>query len=163
VKQFILGVLLICTFAFGTHRILAQCDCFGASKNIRGTPYSTAYEELQNADVVFYGQVVEMRMIESKSSHTGEKNYEVEIKLRVEKAWRKDLEEFVQIREYSNSCGIGFEIADRWLVYATFDQDKHLRTNYCSRSRSADKEVESDFKEFEKRGERQTKIIRSAP
>jgi len=142
----------------------AQCDCFGFdSDDIRGSRYSSAYEELKNSDAVFWGQVVEMRMIHRKPVRKGANNYEVEIKFRVEKAWRRDLNEFVTIREYSDGCGIGFDIADRWLVYAYLDEKKNFRTGYCTRTRAAHKNVDKDFLDFDRNGEKQTRILRELP
>jgi len=138
----------------------AQCDCMGASKDVRGSRYSTAYEEFKNADAVFYGQVVEMKMIDRKPVREGADNYELEIKFRVEKAWRRDLDQYLTIREYSDHCIIGFNIAGRWLVYAHFDDDKNLRTGYCTRTRIVYKNVDKDFKEFAGHGEKQTRIIK---
>lgn len=162
-RKTFLGVLLIFTFAFGAQDSLAQCDCFGnESDDIRGSRYSTAYEELKNSGAVFYGQVVEMKMIDRKPTREGGSNYEVEIKFRVEKAWRRDLNEFVILREYSDGCGIGFDIADRWLVYAHLDESKNFRTGYCTRTRNVTKNVDKDFKEFAEKGEKQTKIIKAS-
>jgi hypothetical protein len=132
------------------------------SGDIRGSRYATAYEELKNSDAVFYGQVVEMKMIDRKPVREGASNYEVEIKFRVENAWRRDLEEYITIREYSDGCGIGFGLADRWLVYAYLDDDKNLRAGYCTRTRAADRNVDKDFKDFEANGEKQTKIIKAS-
>jgi hypothetical protein len=162
-KQLVLGILSIFAFAFGAGDTLAQCDCIGATEDIPGTRYSTAYEELKNADAVFYGQVVEMKMIARQPVREGANNYEVEIKFRVEKAWRRDLDEFITIREYSDGCIIGFGIADRWLVYAQFDEDKNLRTSYCTRTRVTYKNVQTDFNDFEKNHVKQTKIIKASP
>lgn len=39
------------------------------SDDIRGSRYATAYEELKNSDVVFLGQVVEMKMIDRQPEH----------------------------------------------------------------------------------------------
>ena len=161
-EKFIVGILLSFTFAFAARNTLAQCDCMGAGKDIRGTRYSTAYEELKNADAVFYGQVVAMKMIAREPVRNGAKDYEVEMTFRVEKAWRRDLDEFITLREYSDGCIIGFDIAERWLVYAHFDEDKILRTGYCTRTRVAYKNVEADFKDFENNHVKQTKIV-SAP
>ena len=163
-KQVILRNLLIFIFVCAARDVFAQCDCAGhVSNDIRGSKYSTAYEELKNSDIVFYGQIVEMKMIERKPIREGALNYEVEIKFRVERAWRRDLEEFVTLREYSDGCMIGFGIGDRWLVYAHFDESKILRTTYCSRTRTADRNVDKDFKEFEKNREKQTNIIKASP
>ena len=162
-NRLLLGLLLICTFAFGTRQTFAQCDCIGAAKDIRGTRFSTANEELENADAVFYGQVVAMKMIAREPVRKGANNYEVEITFRVEKAWRRDLDELISIREYTDGCIIGFDIAERWLVYARFDEDKKFRTGYCTRTRVAYKNVETDFKEFEKNHVKQTKIIKASP
>ena len=99
-------------------------------------------------------------MIGRKPIREGANNYEVEIKFRVEKAWRRDLNEFTTIREYSDGCLIGFDIADRWLVYARYDEDRNLRTGYCTRTRSVDRNVEEDFKDFKKNGEKQSQILK---
>ena len=162
-RMIIFGALLICTFAFAARDAYAQCCCIiNVSEDIRGSRYSTAYEELKNADAVFYGQVVEMRMVDRKPVREGADNYEVEIKFRVEKAWRRDLDEYVTIREYSDVCKMGFSVASRWLVYADLDEDKKFRTRYCSRTRVVYKNVDKDFKEFEEHGEKQTTIIKAS-
>ena len=58
---------LFFTFAFGAHDAFAQCCCMSNhSKDIRGSRYSTAYEELKYSDAVFYGQVVEMKMMQRR-------------------------------------------------------------------------------------------------
>lgn len=158
----IVGALLIFIFAFGTQNADAQCCCMmNMSDDIRGSRYATAYEELKNSEAVFYGQVVEMRMIDKKPVRKGADNYEVEIKFKIEKAWRRDLDEYITIREYSNGCLIGFSIASRWLVYAYLDNDKNFRTGLCTRTRVAYRNVENDFREFEEKGEKQTKIIKA--
>ena len=162
-KQLIYGTLIICTLALGAHQTLAQCDCAGASRDIRGTRYSTAYEELENADAVFYGQVVATKMIAREPARKGANDYEVEITFRVEKAWRRDLDEFITVREYTDGCIIGFDIAERWLVYAQLDKDKKFRTGYCTRTRIAYKNVENDFKEFEKNNVKPMKINKVLP
>jgi hypothetical protein len=160
-RMIIFVAVLIFTFAFGARDAYAQCCCMiNVSEDIRGSGYSTAYEELKNSDAVFYGQVVEMKMIERKPVREGADNYEVEIKFRVEKAWRRDLNEYITIREYSDACRIGFSVASRWLVYADLDVDKNFRTGYCTRTRVAYRNVDKDFKEFEEKGEKQTKIIK---
>ena len=155
----LLGIFFVLTLLAGARDAFAQCDCAGASHDIRGTRYATAYEEFKNSEAVFYGQVVEMRMIDRKPIRAGANNYEVEITFRVEKAWRRDLSQYLTIREYSDGCIIGFGIADRWLVYAHFDDDQNLRTGYCTRTRVTYKNVDKDFKEFEAHGEKQTKIL----
>ena len=162
-RMIIFGALLIFTFAFGARGAYAQCCCMiNVSQDIRGSRYSTAYEELKNSDAVFYGQVVEMKMADRQPVREGAANYEVEIKFKVEKAWRRDLDEYITIREYSDGCLIGFSIASRWLVYAYLDDDKNFRTGYCTRTRVVLRNVEKDFKEFEEKGEKQTNIIKAS-
>jgi hypothetical protein len=157
-----LAIFFFLILVSGASSTVAQCDCMGAAEDIRGTGYSSAYEEFKHADAVFYGQVVQMKMIDRKPIRAGANNYELEIKFRVEKAWRRDLDQYITIREYSDGCIIGFDIAARWLVYAEYDDDKNLRTGYCTRTRIVYKNVEKDFKEFEQHGEKQTKIIKAA-
>jgi hypothetical protein len=133
------------------------------SDDIRGSRHATAYKELKNSAAVFLGQVVEMKMIDRKPVREGADNYEVEIKFRIEKAWRRDLSEFVTLREYSDGCGIGFGIASRWLVYAHLDENGNFRTGYCTRTRLIYKNIEKDLKEFEEGGEKQKSIIKASP
>lgn len=163
-KIIFFGVWLIFACTYSGDEAFAQCCCFAnVSEDFNGSRYSTAYEELKNSDAVFLGQVVEMKMIDVKPAREGAREYEVEIKFRVEKAWRRELSEYITLREYSDGCGIGFSIAGRWLVYATLDEDKHLRTGYCTRTRLIYKNIEKDFREFEEKGEKQTKIIKASP
>jgi hypothetical protein len=163
-KKILFGTLLILACAYAGRDASAQCCCItNHSKDIRGSRYSTAYEELKNSDAVFLGQIVEMRMVDRKPLREGANNYEVEIKFRVEKAWRRDLDEFVVLREYSEGCAVGFGIADRWLVYADLDEGKNFRTGYCTRTREVYKNVEDDLREFEEKGEKQTTIIKATP
>lgn len=161
-KQIFFGILLIFALGFGASDTFAQCCCFeNVSEDFPGSRYATAYEELKNSDAVFYGQVVEIKLIGSKPARDGTSNYEIEIKFRVEKAWRKDLSEFVTLRELYDGCIMGFSITARWLVYADLDENKHFRTGFCTRTRSVLKNVDKDLKEFEERGEKQTKVIKA--
>jgi hypothetical protein len=163
-RKIFFGALLIITCTYGGRDAFAQCCCFShVSPDIRGSGYATAYEELENSDAVFLGQVVEMKMIDRKPIREGARNYEVEIKFRVEQAWRRELNEFVTLREYSDGCGIGFGIADRWLVYADLDESRNFRTGYCSRTRLIYKNIDKDLSEFERNGEKQTRIIKASP
>jgi len=160
-KNALFGILLIVFLFLAGRDAYAQCDCAGyRSEDIRGSRYKTALEELKNSDAVFYGQVIEMKMIPRRRVEAGGDDYEVEIKFHVVKAWHTDLSEFVTIREYSQGCLIGFSIASRWLVYVRRDQDNNFRTSYCSRTRVAYRNPEKDFKEFEENGEKQSKILK---
>ncbi len=157
-KSVIVSLLTFVILAFGVRYTFGQCDC---AKDIDPKlGFATAYDELKSVDVVFYGQIVEVKMLDQKPEDVAAGNYEVGVKFRVEKAWRKDLDEFVTIREYRNHCLIGFDVTERWLVYGRFDKNNYLRTNSCTRTKRADKNVDKDFKEFEKNGEKQTKIIK---
>jgi hypothetical protein len=163
-RNLFLAVVCAALFGIVTSDVSAQCCCFSnVAPDIRGSRYATAYEELENADAVFYGQIVEMKMLRKKPVRPGAQDYEVEITFRVEKAWRRDLDEYTKIREYSEGCLMGFGIAHRWLVYGYYDEEKNLRTGYCTRSRVAYQNVEDDFKDFAKHNEPQTKIIKSTP
>ncbi len=163
-KKIFLGISLLLAFVAAEGDASAQCCCFlNVSADVRGSRYATAYEELKNSHVVFLGQVIEMKMIDRTPVREGGRNYELEIKFRVEKAWRRDLNEVVTLRDDDESCSVGFDIADRWLVYAHLDDNNNLRTGYCTRTRVIYKNIERDLKEFEQKGEKQTKIIKSSP
>ena len=155
------GTIFVLVLVSAATNVFAQCDCAGASSDIRGTRYATAYEELKNADAVFYGQVVELKMIDIKPLRKDANNYELQITFRVEKAWRRDVDQYLTVREYSDDCIIGFQVAERWLVYARFDENKNLRVDYCTRTRIVYKNIDKDLKEFADRSEKQTRITRT--
>lgn len=163
-RKTLFAALLLITCAYGGRAASAQCCCMtNVSEDIRGSRYERAYEELKNSDAVFLGQVVEMRMVDRTPAREGARDYEVEIKFRVEKAWRRDLGEFVTLREYADGCGIGFDIAGRWLVYAHLDEDKHFRAGYCTRTRLVYKNTDQDLREFEENGEKPTRVVKASP
>jgi hypothetical protein len=70
VRKILFGALFIVICIYGGHDAFAQCCCMtNVSDDIRGSRYATAYEELKNSDVVFLGQVVEMKMIDRQPEH----------------------------------------------------------------------------------------------
>ena len=141
----IIVLMLCCSLA------RAQCTCAPAYRNI--TPHS----EFKLADAVFIGKVIEI----TKSPRDKNDDSYVEIvKFEVKKAWKRDLEPTVIIRNKIYGCLNGFDSNEEWLVYAYQSQDEPLGTSCCcSRTRLLSKATE-DLKELEAKGERPTKIRR---
>jgi hypothetical protein len=160
-RKLFLAICVWSAFISGAHAVHAQCDCSGGNRedDYRGSRYSTAYEEFENSEAVFIGEFVEMKKIERPPAFKSDSPYEYEIEFKVNKAWRKNLEDVVSLRFWAG-CLIGFEKGKEYLVYA-FVHEGVLRTNYCSRTRLLTKAA-GDLKEFEEKGEKPREIIEAA-
>ena len=139
--------------------IRAQCDCIGQTSEIRGSRYSTALDELNHSEVVFIGEVIETRKVAKPANSSGEKPSEQEVRFKIERAWKRAVEEYVTVIDNVDNCLIGFEKGDSYLVYAVADGSV-LRTWYCSRTRLAAK-AKKDLDEFESTGVRPAEIRRA--
>jgi len=159
-RKLILAICFISAFIFGALEVNAQCDCIGGNRenDYRGSGYATAYQEFEKSEAIFVGEFVEMKKIERPPAFKSDFPYEYEIKFKVKKAWKKNLEEFISLR-YWAGCLIGFKEGEEYLVYA-FVHEGLLRTNYCSRTRLLSKAA-VDLKEFEERGEKPRDIIKA--
>ena len=140
--------------------IRAQCDCIGQTSEIRGSRYSTALDELNHSEVVFIGEVIETRNVATPPSSSGENIHEQEVRFKIQRAWKRAVEEYVTVIDNVDSCSIGIEKGDRYLVYAVADGNQ-LRTWYCSRTRLVAR-AKKDLDEFKSSGVRPTKIKRVA-
>ena len=145
----ILIVLFLCSFYFGANQTFAQCTCAPAYRNI------TPHNEFKLADAVFIGKVIEItKTAPDKDTHS----YVETVKFEVKKAWKKDLDTSIIIRNKIRGCINGFNENEEWLVYAYKRQDgTHSTYCCCSRTRRLSKAAE-DLKEFETKGEQPTKI-----
>ena len=134
----------------GVDSALAQCAC--ADPNI------TAFEEFKKSEVVFIGEVLGSNIVDDPAYKSGGDVYDLEIKFKVKKVWRKSLAEEVSVRFLVYGCIRKFEKGSEQLVYAVNDNKGRLRMDCCcSRSRPL-VDAAADVKEFEARGE-QTKPI----
>lgn len=159
-KKLTLAICFVSIFIFGAHRVYAQCHCIGGNRenDYRGSRYSTAHEEFENSEAVFIGEFVGMKKIERPPAFKSDFPYEYEIRFKVKKAWKKNLEGVISLR-YWAGCLIGFKEGEEYLVYA-FVHEGLLRTNYCSRTRLLTKAA-SDLKEFEEKEEKPREIIKA--
>ncbi len=104
---------------------------------------------------MFIGKVIE---ITKTARDKNDGSYVEIVKFEVKKAWKRDLETFVIIRNKIQGCINGFDENEEWLVYAYNKQDGMLVTYCCcSRTRLLSKAAE-DLKEFEAKGEQPAKI-----
>jgi hypothetical protein len=90
-RTIIPAILLLGAFLCISEVSSAQCDCAGGTPETeyRWGFYRTAYEELEKADVVFVGIVVENNRVELPDG----KDYEYVTTYRVTRAWKKDVDE----------------------------------------------------------------------
>jgi hypothetical protein len=140
---FFVGLVL-----FGTSEVFAQCAC--SRKNV------SASEEFKLADIVFVGEVVEIK----RTTPDKQNRYTETTTFKVKSAWKKDLEEFVTVTNEIYGCINGFEKGKEWLVYAYEGKDNKLSNGCCcSRTKSLPKAAE-DLKEFEQYGEKPTTIVK---
>ena len=149
----VLAVLLfIGSFIAGSNAAVAQCACIH--------PNITALEEFDKSEVVFIGEVVDSKVVEKPAYPNREDTYDMEVKFKVKKVWRKSLQEEVSVRFLVFGCIATFEKGTEHLVYAVKDDKGRLRMGCCcTRSRPLEKAGE-DIKEFEKRGEEQKQVIK---
>lgn len=97
------------------------CTCISP-----GTPV----EELNRSAAVFSGEVVDI----SEDGYL-EEQYGYEVKFDVEKSWKGDsVETLTVLTGYGGGdCGYGFEIGEKYLVYA-YSSEGSLNANICSRT-----------------------------
>ena len=150
-KAVVTVLVFIFGFIAGADAVLAQCTC--------AHPNTNALEEFDRSEVVFIGEVVDSKVVEKPASPSREDSYDMEVKFKVKKVWRKRLQEEVSVRFLVDGCSATFKKGTEHLVYAVKDNKGRLRM-YCCCTRSGPLEkAGDDIKEFEKRGEEPKQII----
>lgn len=102
----------------------AQCAC--AKPNI------TALEELHDASVVFIGGIIEIQKTEPDKQF----RYYETVKVAVVHAWKKNVDSIVTIKNYIHGCVQGWNVGDKYLVYAYQNEDKATYSTRCCCSRT---------------------------
>jgi hypothetical protein len=149
--SWILNIVFIVTSAFGASDATAQCSCVPTYVDI------TPHNEFKLADVVLIGEVLKIKKTDA-DQNTG--HYVEIIKLKVKKAWKRDIESVVTIRNRVDGCMKGFKEKEEWLLYVYKNQDGFLGTYCCcSRTRPLSKAIE-DLKEFKEKGEMPAKVLK---
>lgn len=122
-KTLRLCLFLAAALAFGTEAGLA-CTC---------APSKGPAEELERADAVFSGKVIEVRRHGQGSAIFAR----VEAVLRVERVWKGAGGPAVSVftGSHSAACGYGFKRGRTYLVYAHKDAEGRLSTGICGRTR----------------------------
>lgn len=150
-KRIIIGLFLVSVSVVGVGEASAQCKC--------ARTYPTAFDELKDVEAVFIGEVISKHIVEKPVVRADRQNvYEMEIKFRVKKVWRKNLKELVTVRFLVYGCNIAFDNGTEYLVYAINDKGRLRTYCCCSRTKPLSKAAE-DLKEFEKRGEEPKQVI----
>jgi hypothetical protein len=143
-RKMLLGAWFIGVFIFSAHEVVCQCKC----AHVPGSTYLTAHEALKTSDVVFTGEIVEVKK--------GASADEYGVNFKIKSVWKKDVGESVVLRTYRVSCGFFGEEGDKYLVYA-YVREGALTTNGCTRTTPLAK-ASADLKEFEEKGEKPIKV-----
>ena len=126
----------------------AQCAC--------ARPNITALEEYAAATVVFTGEIVEIQ----ESERDKDNRYIETAKIAVDRAWKKDVESVVRIKNIVLGCVQGWKKGDRYLVYAYQNDDKITYSTGCCCSRTGQLEkTAGDISDFLKAGYRQSNVL----
>ena len=137
-SKFTCSILAVFAFSFlCLETATAQCEC--AKPNI------TALEEYKDATVVFTGEILDIQRTEADQQN----RYYETVKIAVDRAWKKNVDSVVTIKNYVHGCVQGWTVGDKYLVYAYLNQDKVTYSTGCCCSRTAEFEkTEKDISEF---------------
>ncbi len=149
-RKITLGIWFIIILIIGAREAACQCTCNPRSPGYR---YLTAHEALKTSDIVFTGEIVELKK--------GEAPDEYEVKFKIKSVWKKDVGESVLLRTYRVSCGFFGEKGEEYLVYA-YVREGMLTTHGCTRTALLAKAAE-DLKEFKEKGEKPVKVYETKP
>jgi hypothetical protein len=150
-KGIVCALLLISACVVATDAALAQCAC--------SQPDITAFEEFQKSEVVFIGEVLSSDVVEKRAHETRPDVYDMEIKFKVKKVWRKSLHEEVSVRFRVYGCIRSWDKGSEHLVYAFKDNKGPLRMGCCCTRTTSLQDATEDIAEFKKRGEEPKPII----
>jgi hypothetical protein len=134
-----LALMFVWACVVGVDPAVAQCAC--AQPNI------TALEEFKKSEAVFIGEVLGSEIVDRSVDKTRRDVYDMQIKFKIKKVWRKSLEEHVSVRFLVYGCIRDFEKGSEHLVYAFNDKGRLRMYCCCTRSRLVVDAVE-DVKEF---------------
>ena len=102
----------------------AQCTC--------AKPHITALEEFQDATVVFTGEITDIQ----KSAPDAQHRYYETAKIAVDRVWKENIDSIVTIKNYVYGCAQGWNVGDKYLVYAYRNEDKVTYSTGCCCSRT---------------------------
>jgi hypothetical protein len=148
-RRMILAVGFISVFLLGAHEAVSQCTCAMGPGSVR----LSAHEAFKTSEVVFTGEVIEVK--------EGASVNEYEVTFKVQTVWKKDVGEAVVLRTYRGSCGFFGEKGDEYLIYA-YTSDGMLTTDGCTRTKGLAR-ASADLKEFEEKGEKPVKTYDTKP
>ncbi len=147
-RKIVLGTWFIIIFIIGAREAACQCECARWTPGFR---HLTAHEALKTSDIVFTGEIVDVKK--------GKAPNEYEVKFKIRSLWKKDIGESVVLRTYDESCGFSGKKGDTYLIYAYVYEDM-LTTNACTRTTRLAK-ASADLKEFEEKGEKPVKVYKT--
>ena len=149
-KRILFGLFFISIGIVRIGEASAQCTCIRT--------YPTAFDELKASETVFIGEVLNVETIERPYKHRPDA-YDLEIKFKVKKVWRKGIDQQIALRFLVDGCISSFDKGVEYLVYAYRDKEGLLRTSCCcSRTRPLAKAAK-DLKEFQEMGEKPKHVI----
>src|SRR5688500_6399838 len=115
-----ISILVILAFSFLLPEFAnAQCTCI--------KPNITALEEYKDATIVLTGEIVDIQ----KSERDEKDRYYETVKIEVDRVWKKNVDSTVTIKNYVFGCIQGWNVGDKYLVYAYLNDDNRTYSTGC--------------------------------
>ncbi len=123
-KKYLYISFALLIFLFASAEKSLACSCMVTPEPLK----KQIQKAFTGADAIFSGEVIEIK----KSSAD---EYNVLVNFKVAKSWKGNVGKEVTINTAGDSamCGYGFEVGEKYLVYANGLKDS-LSTNICSRT-----------------------------
>ncbi|MGI8543367.1 MAG: hypothetical protein ACR2MD_07785 [Aridibacter sp.] len=132
-----------------TSNTFAQCSCSGKYRDI------TASKELELADAVFVGKVIEVHKTEPDKRN----RYTETVRLEVKEFWKGELAETFTLVNEIYGCINGYDANEVFLIYAYKNKNGTYSTGCCCSRTTILSKADKDLKEFEESGLKAEKII----
>ncbi|MDQ3635733.1 MAG: hypothetical protein M3405_14670 [Acidobacteriota bacterium] len=131
-----------------TSNTFAQCSCSGKYRDI------TASKELELADAVFVGKVIEVHKTEPDKRN----RYTETVRLEVKEFWKGELAETFTLVNEIYGCINGYDANEVFLIYAYKNKNGTYSTGCCCSRTTIISKAKKEFKEFKENGLRSQKI-----
>lgn len=102
----------------------AACTCLVSSKPLR----TEVTQARNDSRALFSGKVLQI----TEDPQT----FLLTVKLKVERVWKGSMpaEAIIETGRGGGDCGYGFEVGERYLVYASGSNESKMQTNICQRT-----------------------------
>jgi hypothetical protein len=141
-KLAILVVLFGGVFVFDVTGVSAQCRCKGVERDDgQVSVYNDAYEELQNSDVVFVGEVIDTHRFTENALHGSIREIE-QATFKIEQQWKGSYQVKITVRTFETGCTNGYKVGDHRLIFANYSEGNYWTGCCCTRNTSLEKAVD---------------------